>query len=114
MKQLTKAFLIIILSLSGISSCSSLAPFKVAILQGNIIEDEDVEQLVKVLSQDQVQYLLGTPILNSPIHQNRWDYFYSVKVGETIVGEKKLSLIFDKDLRLDSWVLEETTLSGSN
>jgi outer membrane protein assembly factor BamE len=114
MKQLTKAFLIIILSLSGISSCSSLAPFKVAILQGNIIEDEDVEQLVKGLSKDQVQYLLGTPLLNSPIHQNRWDYFYSVKVGETIVGEKKLSLIFNMDQRLDSWVLEETTLSDSN
>ena len=40
MKQLTKAFLIIILSLGGVSSCSSLAPFKVAVLQGNIIEDE--------------------------------------------------------------------------
>ena len=81
MKQLTKAFLISILSLGGISGCSSLSPFKVAILQGNIIEDEDVEQLVKGLSKDQVQYLLGTPLLNSPIHQNRWDYFYSVKVG---------------------------------
>ena len=48
-----------------------------------------MQQLVKGLSKDQVQYLLGTPLLNSPIHQNRWDYFYSVKVGETIVGEKE-------------------------
>ena len=109
MKQLTKAFLIIILSMGGVSSCSSLAPFKVAILQGNIIEDEDVAQLVKGLSKDQVQYLLGTPLLNSPIHQNRWDYFYSVKVGETNIGEKKLSLSFDTNQRLDSWVLEEAT-----
>ena len=109
MKQLTKAFLIIILSMGGVSSCSSLAPFKVAILQGNIIEDEDVEQLVKGLSKDQVQYLLGTPLLNSPIHQNRWDYFYSVKVGQTNIGEKKLSLSFDTNQRLDSWVLEEAT-----
>ena len=84
-----------------------------AILQGNIIEDEDVEQLVKGLSKDQVQYLLGTPLLNSPIHQNRWDYFYSVKVGETIVGEKKLSLSFDINHKLDTWVLEETTLGES-
>ncbi len=110
MKQLTKAFLIIILSLGGITSCSSLAPFQAAILQGNIIENEDVEQLVKGLSKDQVQYLLGTPLLNSPIHQNRWDYFYSVKVGETIVGEKKLSLSFDINQKLDTWVLEEITL----
>ena len=114
MKQLTKAFLIIILSLGGVSSCSSLAPFKVAVLQGNIIEDEDVEQLVKGLSKDQVQYLLGTPLLKSPIHQDRWDYFYSVRVGETIVGEKKLSLIFDTDQRLDTWALEETSLANNN
>ena len=112
MKQLTKAFLIIILSMGGVSSCSSLAPFKVAILQGNIIEDEDVEELVKGLSKDQVQYLLGTPLLNSPIHQNRWDYFYSVKVGETNIGEKKLSLSFDTNQKLDSWVLEEATLEN--
>ncbi len=113
MKQLTKACLIIFLSIGVISSCSSLTPFKVAILQGNIIEDEDVEQLVKGLSKDQVQYLLGTPLLNSPIHQNRWDYFYSVKVGETIVGEKKLSLSFDLNQKLDTWILEEITL-GDN
>ena len=110
MKQLTKAFLIIILSIGGVSSCSSLTPFKVAVLQGNIIEDKDVEQLVKGLSKDQVQYLLGTPLLNSPIHQNRWDYFYSVKIGEMVVGEKKLALFFDENKRLDTWLLEETTL----
>ena len=107
MKQLSKLFLIIILSLGGVTGCSTLAPFKVAVLQGNIIESEDVEQLVKGLSKDQVQYLLGTPLLNSPIHQKRWDYFYSVKVGETIVGEKKLSLTFNEDEKLDTWILEE-------
>lgn len=111
MKQLTSTFLIAILSLGGISSCSALAPFKVAVLQGNIIEDKDVKQLVKGLNKDQVQYLLGTPLLNSPIHQNRWDYFYSVKIGEKIIGEKKLSLIFSNDEKLDTWVLEETTLT---
>jgi len=113
MKQLTKACLIIFLSIGVISSCSYLAPFKVAVLQGNIIEDEDVEQLVKGLSKDQVKYILGTPLLNSPVHQNRWDYFYSVKVGETIIGEKKLSLSFDLNQKLDTWVLEEITLEDS-
>ena len=113
MKQLTTACLIIFLSIGVISNCSSLAPFKVAVLQGNIIEDEDVEQLVKGLSKDQVKYILGTPLLNSPVHQNRWDYFYSVKVGETIIGEKKLSLSFDLNQKLDTWVLEEITLEDS-
>jgi len=107
MNQLTKAFLIIILSLGGVTACSTFAPFKVAVLQGNIIEDKNVEQLAKGLTKDQVQYLLGTPLLNSPIHQKRWDYFYSVKVGETVIGEKKLSLTFNEDEKLDAWILEE-------
>tara|TARA_B100000287_G_scaffold426665_1_gene474979 strand:+ start:2400 stop:2741 length:342 start_codon:yes stop_codon:yes gene_type:complete len=107
MKQLSTAFLIIIFSLAGVTGCSAFAPFKVAVLQGNIIEDKDVEQLVKGLSKDQVQYLLGTPLLNSPIHPKRWDYFYSVKVGETVIGEKKLSLSFDENEKLETWILEE-------
>ncbi|MBT3851434.1 MAG: outer membrane protein assembly factor BamE [SAR86 cluster bacterium] len=113
MKQLTKAFLIIILSLSGASGCSALSPFKVAVLQGNIIEDKDVEQLVKGLTKDQVQYLLGTPLLNSPIHPMRWDYFYSVKVGDIVVGEKKLTLKFDSSEKLESWILEEESMGNS-
>ena len=111
MKQLTTAFLISILSLGGISGCSSLSPFKVAILQGNIIEDKDVEQLAKGLTKDQVQYLLGTPLLNSPIHQNRWDYIYSVTIGDQLIGEKKLSLLFDGDQKLTSWSIQESTLN---
>ena len=68
MKQLTKTFLITFLLVLG-ASCSTFSPYKVPVLQGNIIEDDDVEQLVQGLTKDQVQYLLGTPLLNSPIHQ---------------------------------------------
>ena len=113
MKQLTRTFFISFLMISVGYGCSTFSPYKVPVLQGNIIEDKDIEQLVEGLSKDQVQYLLGTPLLKSPIHQQRWDYFYSVKVGETVVGEKKLSLLFDINQRLDTWVLEETTLGDS-
>ncbi len=111
MKQLTKTFFISFLLISVGYGCSTFSPYKVPVLQGNIIEDKDIEQLVEGLSKDQVQYLLGTPLLKSPIHQQRWDYFYSVKVGEKIIGEKKLSLIFSNDEKLDTWVLEEITLT---
>mgnify|MGYP006082603827 FL=1 len=106
MKQLTKTFLITFLLALG-ASCSTFSPYKVPVLQGNIIEDEDVEQLVQGLTKDQVQYLLGTPLLNSPIHQQRWDYFYSVKIGDIVIAEKKLFLIFDENNQLDSWILEQ-------
>jgi outer membrane protein assembly factor BamE len=107
MKQLTKTFFTSFLLISAGYGCSTLSPYKVPVLQGNIIEDKDTEQLVEGLSKDQVQYLLGTPLLKSPIHQQRWDYFYSVKVGEIAIMEKKLFLIFDKQNELESWVIEE-------
>ena len=76
MKQLTKLYIISFLSF-GLLGCSSISPYKVPILQGNIIEEKDVEQLSEGLTKDQVQYLLGTPMLNSPLHPDRWDYIYS-------------------------------------
>ena len=110
MKQLTKTFFISFLLISAGYGCSTFSPYKVPVLQGNIIEDKDIEQLVEGLSKDQVQYLLGTPLLKSPIHQQRWDYFYSVKVGEIAIIEKKLFLIFDKQNKLTSWVIEEMNI----
>ena len=99
MKQLTILYIISFLSF-GLLGCSSLSPYKVPILQGNIIEEKDVEQLSEGLTKDQVQYLLGTPMLNSPLHPDRWDYIYSVTIGDQLIGEKKLSLIFDDNQKL--------------
>lgn len=113
MKQLAKPFFIIIISLYSFYGCSTFAPYKVPVLQGNILEDKNVEQLVKGLTKDQVQYLLGTPLLNSPVHQTRWDYFYSVNIGDITLGERKLSLQFNDEEKLESWILEEINLSQS-
>ena len=107
MTQLTKLYLLLFLSF-GILSCSGLSPYKVPILQGNIIEDKDVEQLSEGLTKDQVQYLLGTPMLNSPLHPNRWDYIYSVAIGDQLIGEKKLSLLFDENQKLTTWSIQES------
>ena len=107
MTQLTKLYILLFLSF-GILSCSALSPYKVPILQGNIIEDKDVEQLSEGLTKDQVQYLLGTPMLNSPLHQNRWDYIYSVTIGDQLIGEKKLSLLFDENQKLTTWSIQES------
>ena len=112
MTQLPKLYILFFLSF-GIHSCSGLSPYKVPILQGNIIEEKDVEQLSAGLTKDQVQYLLGTPMLNSPFHQDRWDYIYSVTIGDQLIGEKKLSLLFDENRKLTTWSLQESTLNNN-
>ena len=54
-----------------LASCSSLTPYKVPILQGNIFEEEDIEKLTEGLTKDQVQFVFGTALIQDPFHSNR-------------------------------------------
>lgn len=96
-----------ILVLLNLIACSSIAPYKVPILQGNIFEEKEIEKLSVGLSKEQVQFILGTALIKDPFHSYRWDYYYSVQVGENLVNQKKLSVNFDSNSLLDSWTLEE-------
>ena len=97
----------ILLSVIFISSCSSLSPYKVPILQGNIFEDEEIENLSQGLSKEQVQFIFGTSLIKDPYHSQRWDYFYSIKVGDNLLEEKKLTIFFNDNDLVDSWIIED-------
>ena len=101
-----KAFLICIVFLTLVS-CASMSPYKVPVLQGNLFEEEDIEKLSEGLSKEQVQFILGTALLKDPFHSNRWDYYYSIKVGTDILTESKLSILFDDDGLVESWTIEK-------
>ena len=58
-------------------SCSSISPYKVPILQGNIIDEDDISKLEEGLTKEQTQFIFGTAIIKDPFHSNRWDYYYS-------------------------------------
>lgn len=103
MKQLTRTFFILSSELI-ISSCSSFSPYKVPVLQGNIIEDDDVEKLLVGQTKDQVQFILGTAVIKDPFHNNRWDYINSVQIGDEIVTERRLTVLFDENGLVESWL----------
>jgi outer membrane protein assembly factor BamE len=108
MKQLASTFFILTLIIA-ISSCSSLSPYKVPVLQGNIFEDEDLEKLSEGLTKNQVQFIFGTALIQDPFRDSRWDYFNSVTVGNEIITENKLTIFFDEDGLVQSWVIEKST-----
>ncbi len=108
MKQLGSIFFILILSFT-MSSCSSLSPYKVPVLQGNIFEDEDLEKLSEGLSKEQVQFIFGTALIQDPFRQSRWDYFNSVKIGDQIITENKLTIFFNEDGLVESWIIEKSS-----
>lgn len=71
--------------------------YKVDINQGNLLDQGTVEQLEIGMTKRQVQVLLGTPSIQSPFHQSRWDYTASIsrRGGEPEV--RTLTLTFEGD-----------------
>ena len=108
MKQL-RTITFILLAISTVSSCSSLSPYKVPILQGNIFEEEDIKKLEKGLNKEQVQFIFGTALIKDPFRQSRWDYFNSIQIGEQIITESKLTVFFDKNNLVESWIIEKSS-----
>ena len=108
MKQLASTLFILIV-ITTISSCSSLSPYKVPVLQGNIFEDVDLEKLSEGLTKEQVQFIFGTALIQDPFRTSRWDYFNSVTIGNEVVAENKLTIYFNEDDLIESWVIEKSS-----
>lgn len=90
----------------SIAACSYkpafVSEYKIDVQQGNVLTQEMVAQLKPGLTRDQVRYVLGTPLVADIFHQQRWDYVYRYRNGQTEqVETRKLALFFDGDNRLE-------------
>ena len=86
----------IVISLNG---CGIL--YKPDIQQGNEITAQMLSELQPGMTRREVVRILGTPLINDPFNKDRWDFYYSLKDGETGQVEQYLtSLTFTND-RLD-------------
>ena len=57
-----------------LSACTLLTPYQPELKQGNFVKEEQLQQLTPGMSAEQVQFLLGTPMLTGETPQNRWVY----------------------------------------
>ena len=64
---------------SSINPVNWITPYKVDVIQGNFVSREQVEQLQAGMTRDQVKAVLGTPLLTSLFHADRWDYVFTLK-----------------------------------
>ncbi len=70
--------------------------YRANISQGNIVEEEDLDQVEVGMTRNQVRFLLGTPMIADPFHQDRWDYVYYVKIGRNDASAKRwVTVLFD-------------------
>jgi len=71
--------------------------YKQNVQQGNAHEQEDLDQIELGMTKKQVAYLLGTPAVRDPFHQDRWDYIsmLSRRGGEPV--RRLVTLTFEND-----------------
>ncbi|MEZ0308307.1 MAG: outer membrane protein assembly factor BamE [Ramlibacter sp.] len=72
----------------------SITPYKVDVVQGNFVSKEQVEALKPGMSRQQVRDALGTPLVTSVFHADRWDYVFTLKRQGVPPQERKLSVFF--------------------
>lgn len=80
-----------------------LQPYKADVHQGNLVTSEMVLQLEKGMSDAQVQFLLGVPLVQDQFHANRWDYVYFLLRGNGERQLRRLTIIFNDERRVDHW-----------
>lgn len=89
---------IAVLLLSAALAVSSGCVYRANIAQGNLIEQEDLDQLKVGMTRNQVRFLLGTPMIDDPFHLNRWDYVYYLKLGRRdAIAQRWVSVFFDEE-----------------
>jgi outer membrane protein assembly factor BamE len=83
-------------------SCSYLLEhlpgvYTIPIQQGNIVDQTMIDQLRPNMTERQVLYIMGSPMLVDTFHQKRWDYLYSSQPSGEDRQQKRVSVMFDEN-----------------
>lgn len=56
-----------------------ITPYKVEVVQGNVLTKEQVDAVKPGMNRSQVRDILGSPLLTDPFHADRWDYIFTIR-----------------------------------
>ena len=84
--RLTALMGVLCVALAGCQSLQSsdsflgvITPYRVEVVQGNVITKEMAALVKPGMSPAQVRDLLGTPLLTDVFHADRWDYVFTIR-----------------------------------
>lgn len=102
--------LALVLALLGgaLAGCSSVPdvsrvadvvkPYQIDRVQGNVVTREQVAVLKPGMPKRLVQEILGTPLLTSVFHADRWDYVFSLLRQGAEPQMRRVSVFFKDDV----------------
>jgi outer membrane protein assembly factor BamE len=82
--------------LSFLTACGSIL-YKAEVAQGNFVSKEQVAALKLGMPRLQVADILGTPLLVSVFHADRWEYVFNLKRQGIATPSYKLTVYFKGD-----------------
>lgn len=92
----TVKFFLLTLAISLMSACGSVL-YKAEVAQGNFVSKEQVAALKLGMQRLQVADILGTPLLVSVFHADRWEYVFNLRRQGIETPSYKLTVYFKGD-----------------
>ncbi|MFM7332093.1 MAG: outer membrane protein assembly factor BamE, partial [Brachymonas sp.] len=74
-----------------------VTPYKVEVVQGNFVSKEQREALQVGMPRAQVRDILGSPLVTSAFHADRWDYAFTIRRQGQEPQLRKLTVFFKGD-----------------
>ena len=96
-------FMVVCVALTGCSGfkgatlniASIVSPYRIDIVQGTFVSSEQVALLKPGMARQQVRDLLGTPLLQSVFHSDRWDYVFTFQRQGEEPQLRKVTVFFN-------------------
>ena len=89
--------------LAALLACTACV-YRIDIQQGNLLDEENIDQVELGMTRSQVQFLLGTPMIADSFHQDRWDYTYYFRRGRSRNVDQRWFIVYfndDQVVRMD-------------
>lgn len=77
---------------------TAVSPYKIDIIQGNVVTREQLQYLRPGMPRAQVREVLGSALLTSVFHADRWDYVFTLQRQGTQPQSRKVTVYFKNDL----------------
>ena len=68
--------------------------YKLSMRQGNVITQKEMTSLHQGMTRSQVKAVLGTPLIQDPFENNRWDYVFYYRPAGGKVIQRTVSVYF--------------------
>jgi len=89
------ASLAITFSLSGCSYLYNTFVYQIDVVQGNYVDDKKLAQVELGMTQQQIVFVLGSPMLIDQFDTSKWYYIRYIKPGGEPIQQSQILLTFD-------------------